>query len=79
MKPELVKVLQLKYPAICYTNKLYERNKKNLVNLNFTSQNAKTASQNQQIFSPPASYKPRFAWEIFGKLFCVDNSNTAFV
>ena len=31
METELVKVLQLKYPTISYTNKLYERNKKTLL------------------------------------------------
>ena len=31
METELVKVLQLKYPAISYTNKLYEGNKKTLI------------------------------------------------
>ena len=40
---ELVKVLQLKYPTVSYTNKLYEGKKKNIVNSNFTSQNAKIA------------------------------------
>ena len=31
METELVKVLQLKYPTISYTNKLYEGNKKTLL------------------------------------------------
>ena len=31
MWKQLVKVLQLKYPTISYTNKLYERNKKTLL------------------------------------------------
>ena len=49
MWKQLVKVLQLKYPTISYTNKLYEGNK-NIVNSNFTSPNAKIASQNQTFF-----------------------------
>ena len=49
MEIELVKVLQLKYPSISYTNKLYEGNKKNIVNSNFTLQNAKIALQNKKI------------------------------
>ena len=48
METELVKVLQLKYPIISYMNKLYEGNKKNIVNSNFTLQNAKIALQNQK-------------------------------
>ena len=40
---ELVKVLQLKYPTVSYTNKLYEGKKQNIVNSNLTSQNAKIA------------------------------------
>ena len=55
-------------------NKLYERNKKNIVNSNFTSQNAKIALQNQNIFSPAAGYKPRFARETIAKLLCDDKS-----
>ena len=71
METELVKVLSLKYPTISYTNKLYEGNK------NFTSQNAKIASQNQKNFSPAGGYKPHFAREIIAKLLFDDNSNAA--
>ena len=45
LETELVKVIQLKYPTISYTNKLYEGNKKTS---NFTSQNAKIVLQNQK-------------------------------
>ena len=31
METQLVEVLQLKYPTICYTNKFYEGNKKTLL------------------------------------------------
>ena len=55
-------------------NKLYE-GKKNSANSNFTSQNAKIASQNQKIFLPVAGYKPCFTWEIIKKLLGDDNSN----
>ena len=78
MWKQLVKVLQLKYPTISYTIKLYEGNKKNTVNSNFTSQNAKSAFQNQKKFSPAAGYKPPFAGEIITKLFCDDNSNAGY-
>ena len=78
METELVKVLQLKYPTISYTNKIYEGNKKNMVNSNFTSQNAKIALKNQKYFSPAACYKPRFAREILAKLLCDDNSNAEY-
>ena len=77
LETELVKVIQLKYPTISYTNKLYEGNKKTS---NFTSQNAKIVLQNQKKKKkklPAAGYKPRFAREIIAKLLCDDNSNAA--
>ena len=44
--------------------------------MNFTSQNAKIAMQNQNIFLPVAGYyKPCFAQEFIVKLLCDDNSN----
>ena len=75
METELVKVRQLKYPTICYVNKLYEGNKKNTVNSNFTLQNAKIGQQIQKKNFPAVGYKPRFAWEIIAKLLCDDNLN----
>ena len=61
METELVKVLQLKYPTISYTNKLYEGNKKTLL--------AQTVHRKtQKNFLPTAGYKPRFAREIIAKL-----------
>ena len=56
METELVEVLQLKYPTISYTNKLYGGNKKNIVNSNFTSENAKIALPNQKKISPAAGH-----------------------
>ena len=47
---------------------------KTIANSNFTSQNAKIASQNQKIFLPVAGYKPRFAQQIITELLC-NNSN----
>ena len=44
---------------------------KKIVNSNFTTQNAKFASQNQK----KAGHKPRFARENIAKLLCDDNSN----
>ena len=52
--------------------------KKNMVNSNFTLQNAKNALQNQKHFSPAACYKPCFAREILAKLLCDDNSNAEY-
>ena len=75
METKLLKLLQIKYPTISYTNKLYEGNKKNIVNANFTSENAKIAFQNQNFFLPAAGYKPCLLWEIIAKLLCHDNSN----
>ena len=75
MWKQLVKVLQLKYPNISYTSEVYEGNKKKIVNSNFTTQNAKFASQNQKNLSPAAGHKPRFARENIAKLLCDDNSN----
>ena len=49
---------------------------KNIINSNFTSQNAKIGSQNQNFFLPAAGYIPRFAEEIIAKLLCDENSNT---
>ena len=44
--------------------------------MNFTSQNAKIAMQNQKIFLPVAGYyKPCFVQEFIVKLLCDDNSN----
>ena len=47
---------------------------KNITNSDFALQNAKIVSQNQNIFSPSAGYKPRFAREIIAKLLCDDKS-----
>ena len=44
--------------------------------MNFTSQNAKIALQNQKTFLPVAGYyKPCLAQEFLVKLLCDDNSN----
>ena len=75
METELVKVLQLKYPTISYTNKLYEENKKTLLTqtLHRKTQNCFAKSKK---FSPAAGYKSCFTREIIAKLLCDDNSNT---
>ena len=49
METELVKVLQLKYPTISYTNKLYERNKKTLLTQTL-HRKMLIALQNQKLF-----------------------------
>ena len=76
VETELVKVLQLKYPTISYTNKLYEGNKKTLLTQTLHRKTLnKIASQNQKICSPAVGHKPRFAREIIAKLLCDDNLN----
>ena len=76
MCKQLVKVLQLKYPTISYTNKLYEGNKKTLLTQTLHRKTLnKIASQNQKICSPAVGHKPRFAREIIAKLLCDDNLN----
>ena len=56
---------------------IYEGNKKNILNSNFTSQNTKIAPQSQKNFLPLVGYKPRFGQEIIAKLLCDNNLNAA--
>ena len=74
METELVKVLQLKYPTISYTNKIYEGNKKTLLTQTL-HRKMLIASQNQKSFLPSSGYKPRFAQQIIAKLLCDNNLN----
>ena len=77
-KQSWLKCFNLNILLFLIQNKIYEGNKKNMVNSNFTSQNAKIALKNQKYFSPAACYKPRFAREILAKLLCDDNSNAEY-
>ena len=76
METELVKALQLKYPTISYTKKLYERNKNTLLTQTLHHKTLKLLHKIKKIFSPVAGYKPCFAREIIAKLLC-DNHLTA--
>ena len=67
---ELVKVLQLKYSTVSYTNKLYEGKKKTLL----------TQILHPKMLKLPKiifffRYKPRFTREIIAKLLSDDNLN----
>ena len=75
METELVKVLQLKYPTISYTNKLYEGNKKTLLTQTLHHKTLKLLPKIKIFFSTVAGCKLRFAQEIIAKLLCDDNSN----
>ena len=76
LETDLVKVIQLKYPTISYTNKLYEGNKKTLLTQTLHRKTLnEIASQNQKICSPAVGHKPRFAREFIAKLLCDDNLN----
>ena len=67
METELVKVLQLKYPTISYTNKLYEGNKKTLLTQTLHHKTLKLLRKKKKSL-PAGGYKPRFAREIIAKL-----------
>ena len=77
METELVKVLQLKYPTISYTSKLYEENKKTLSTQTLHHKTLKLLHKIKKNFLHVAGYKPHFAQEIIVKLLCDDNSNAA--
>ena len=55
METELVKVLQLKYPIISYTNKLYEGNKKTLLTQTLHRKTLKLLRKIKKIFKPVAA------------------------
>ena len=66
---------KLNIPLFLIRTNFMKEIKKNIVNANFTSENAKIAFQNQNFFLPAAGYKPCLLWEIIAKLLCHDNSN----